>query len=103
MLAKIYFKSAMLACRAFGIQPSLLLHPLDFLGGDDISELAFFPAMQVPGSEKMDFMRWLLKTYTQYFEVVPMAEHADRCRSDIRQKREVPNIGEDVIRHASKA
>ncbi|MEZ5330029.1 MAG: polysaccharide deacetylase family protein [Verrucomicrobiales bacterium] len=103
ILAKLYFKSAMLACRAFGIQPSLLLHPLDFLGGDDVSELAFFPAMQVPGAEKMEFMRWVLKTYTQHFEVVPMREHAERCRDDIREKRDVPNIGQDSMPQPSKA
>ena len=30
---------------AAGVQPSILLHPLDFLGKEDVPELAFFPAM----------------------------------------------------------
>jgi peptidoglycan/xylan/chitin deacetylase (PgdA/CDA1 family) len=99
-LAKVYFKSALKLCRIFGIQPSLLLHPLDFIGGDDIAELAFFPAMQVPGAKKMKFMRWLLKAYTDHFEVVPMREHADRCRESIHDARQVPEIGADSARQA---
>jgi hypothetical protein len=35
--ASVYFKSALAACRAFGVEPSILLHPLDFLGRDDVS------------------------------------------------------------------
>jgi hypothetical protein len=46
-LARSYFKAAMLLCRLTRTNPSLLLHPLDFLGGDDIQELAFFPAMNL--------------------------------------------------------
>ena len=34
--ASVYFKSALAACRAFGVEPSILLHPLDFLGRDDV-------------------------------------------------------------------
>ena len=50
-LAIPYFRSALLACRALGIAPSLLLHPLDFLDGDDVATLAFFPAMQMPRAQ----------------------------------------------------
>ena len=96
-LAKTYFKMALKMCRLAGIQPSLLLHPLDFIGGDDISELAFFPAMQVAGRKKMAFMRWLLKTYTEQFEVVPMREHAGRCRDSIPRVRPVPEIGTKTV------
>ena len=103
MLAKLYFKSALLACRLMRIQPSLLLHPLDFIGGDDISELGFFPAMKVPGKKKMELMRWLLGAYCKYFEVVPMREHAEYCKSRISDRRDVPNIGEEVLQGATTA
>ena len=34
-LARCYFRFALAMCRTFTVSPSLLLHPLDFLGGDD--------------------------------------------------------------------
>jgi len=55
-LALWYFKLALQSCVLTGTQPSLLLHPLDFLGGDDTADLGFFPAMQVPGAVKVDFV-----------------------------------------------
>lgn len=42
-LALSYFRTALLMCRLIGIQPSLLLHPLDFLDASEIPELSFFP------------------------------------------------------------
>ncbi len=33
-------------CRLRGVEPSVLLHPLDFLGANDIDSLAFFPGMR---------------------------------------------------------
>ena len=34
-LAMTYFRTALSLCRITGTPPSILLHPLDFLGGDD--------------------------------------------------------------------
>ncbi len=48
VLSSLYFRFALRLCRSANIQPSLLLHPLDFLGADDVPELAFFPAMKIP-------------------------------------------------------
>jgi len=35
-----------------GVQPSILLHPLDFIGCDDTNSLSFFPAMKTTSSKK---------------------------------------------------
>ena len=35
-----------------GLEPSLLLHPLDILGGDEEPDLGFFPAMKLHGAVK---------------------------------------------------
>lgn len=79
-LAKAYWKTALTACRATDIQPSLLLHPLDFLSGDDISELKFFPGMNMPAAKKIELVGEFLAAYTDSFEVVSMREHADQFR-----------------------
>ena len=72
-----YFRSALLACRALGISPSLLLHPLDFLDADDAPRLKFFPAMNMPLAKKLDVLERALEIYRELFEVVPVGVHAD--------------------------
>ena len=52
------------------------MHPLDFLGGDDEPDLAFFPAMRMRGSEKTAFVSDVLAEFARQFRVVPMGEHA---------------------------
>src|SRR2546422_1057597 len=55
-----YWHAAMNACRLTGVEPSLLLHPLDFLGGDEEPDLGFFPAMKMAGAAKREFVGELL-------------------------------------------
>lgn len=83
ILARIYFRFAMMLCHLTRTQPSLLLHPLDFLGGDDVKELAFFPAMNLRGEEKVKLVSDILSVYSDYYTIVPMGEHA-RALSDVK-------------------
>jgi peptidoglycan/xylan/chitin deacetylase (PgdA/CDA1 family) len=75
-LALPYFRCALLACRALRISPSLLLHPLDFLDGNDVSTLAFFPAMRMPKERKLAVLTKALTIYRELFDVVTVGEHA---------------------------
>ncbi len=75
-LARAYWKTAIEMCKMTGTQLSLLLHPLDFLSGEDAPELKFFPAMNLPIEEKLAFVGEILETLTGKFEVVNMREHA---------------------------
>ena len=74
--AMAYFRAAIGACRALRVEPSLLLHPLDFLGHEDVSSLAFFPAMGVSAGEKLALLGEALQYLSASFEVVPMRDHA---------------------------
>lgn len=74
--AVAYFCSAIRFCKLNGIQPSLLLHPLDFLGKDDEGELAFFPGMNVQADYKLSLAVQLLGWMSKHFTCVTMAEHA---------------------------
>lgn len=76
VLARIYFHMAMVLCKLTRTHPSLLLHPLDFLGGDDVKELSFFPAMNLRGEEKVKLVSDVLAIYSNYFTIVPMGRHA---------------------------
>ena len=76
VLAKMYWRTALEMCRLTGTQISLLLHPLDFLSGDDAPELKFFPAMNLPVEEKLEFVSEILEMFAKKFEIVNMREHA---------------------------
>jgi len=76
VLALLYFRFALGMCRLTGTQPSLLLHPLDFLGREDIQELAFFPAMNLSKDEKLKLVSEVLRLYADYFRIVNMQTHA---------------------------
>lgn len=75
LLAKSYFWSALKLCRLTGVEPSFLLHPLDFLGCDDDPDLSFFPAMNQPAEKKVKLMRSCLKMLQKNFDVLPMGEY----------------------------
>jgi peptidoglycan/xylan/chitin deacetylase (PgdA/CDA1 family) len=75
-LARAYFRAALALCRGAGVEPSVLLHPLDFLGGDEIGCLDFFPAMKLPGAVKRERVAQYLTDLKRSFCVVPMEEHA---------------------------
>lgn len=74
-IALAYFRWALMLCRQQGINPSLLLHPLDFLGGDEESDLAFFPAMKLKGEEKRRFVQKVLTIFAEHYDIVPLVEH----------------------------
>jgi peptidoglycan-N-acetylglucosamine deacetylase len=92
LLAMAYFKTALLLCRRTGTTPSILLHPLDFLGGDDEKDLSFFPAMNLRGEKKMAIMDRIYSTLKDQFEVVPMKEHAARLATIPRLKLNQPRF-----------
>ncbi|MEZ5306232.1 MAG: polysaccharide deacetylase family protein [Pyrinomonadaceae bacterium] len=80
-LALQYWRNALRMCKLAGVEPSLLLHPLDFLSGSDAEELAFFPAMSFAVEEKLKLAGEIIDIYRSEFEVVSMREHAKRSSS----------------------
>lgn len=89
LAARTYWKSAISACKLSGVQPSLLLHPLDFLSGEDAPELKFFPAMNLPIEKKLEFVSEILESYAGSFEVVNMKTHADSVAATPKPAKEV--------------
>jgi peptidoglycan/xylan/chitin deacetylase (PgdA/CDA1 family) len=77
-LALAYFRAALAGCRAAGVAPSILLHPLDFLGADDVNAVAFFPGMQLAGERKREIVERALARLAERFAVVGVGEHAAR-------------------------
>ena len=71
-----YLHLALELCRRTGTTPSFLLHPLDVLGPEDASSLAFFPGMDVPAESKRTLVRDVLRVLGEQFSLVPMSVHA---------------------------
>ena len=91
-LSNLYLDTSLGLCRLGGVAPSLLLHPLDFLGGDDVPQLAFFPAMQVAGEKKRAWARDFLAKFAERYEIVTMSGHAARASQDALRRRS-PDFG----------
>jgi hypothetical protein len=85
LAAKAYWRMSLRMCQLFGVGPSLLLHPLDFMGCDDDSDLGFFPAMRQPAGPKLELISWVMEQFTNRFEVVPMREHAASASATSRK------------------
>lgn len=79
-LARLYFRTALLMCRLTGTAPSMLLHPLDFLGAEDVSALRFFPGMDLPRDQKLALVAECIGLISKHYDIVTMREHARRLR-----------------------
>jgi len=75
-LAHRYFAGALRACRAARVEPSILLHPLDVLSGDEVPNLRFFPGMEIPTAVKLRRVASYLDVLARQFRVVPVGDHA---------------------------
>jgi hypothetical protein len=75
-LALAYFRAALRLCKTARIEPSILLHPLDFLDASECPELGFFPAMSMDGGVKRAVLFEAVRILAREFEVVPLCELA---------------------------
>src|SRR5262249_38087378 len=75
-LALRYFDGALRLCRWTGTPPSVLLHPTDFLGGDDLPELAYFPGMSLTSAQKEELVSEVLRMLAAQFRVMPLHQQA---------------------------
>jgi peptidoglycan/xylan/chitin deacetylase (PgdA/CDA1 family) len=90
-LALRYFDAALLACRVARVGPSLLLHPLDLIGGDEIDALGFFPAMGMKGAAKRAIVGELLDRMAAHFDLRTIGAHVDAaCRSSSLRRVAAP-------------
>ncbi|HVT29435.1 MAG TPA: polysaccharide deacetylase family protein [Lacipirellulaceae bacterium] len=80
-LTKLYLQMALSACRWLGVGPSILLHPLDFLGCEDDPELRFFPGMSVPRAAKLNLLSDMMERLSSRFQIVTMRQHAEYVRT----------------------
>lgn len=75
-LMRGYLRAALGTCRAAGVSPSFLLHPLDLLGAKEAPGLDFFPGMDLPPDRKYRLVTSVITMLGREFRLVPLAEHA---------------------------
>ncbi len=74
--ARTYWRMALRLCHFTNVEPSILLHPLDFLNGDDVPELRFFPAMDMPIEQKLERVGEIVDGLRSKYSVKTMREHS---------------------------
>lgn len=85
-LMKVYLSTAIGLCRLTGTPVSFLLHPLDIIGGDQITQLAFFPGMDVKSSKKKEVFIQIIRRLSKRYKIVNMSEHLDYLKDHTRMK-----------------
>jgi peptidoglycan-N-acetylglucosamine deacetylase len=75
LLARAYVRFSLALCRLTRTEPSVLLHPLDFIGGDEVPELQFFPGMQLAGEAKRETVNDVLGLLAQGFRVMKLRDY----------------------------
>lgn len=83
-LADAYLGMALGLCRLRRVQPSLLLHPLDFLGPDEASGLGFFPGMAAAYEAKRERLARFMDMVVRRFELRPLGEHVAALGDGLR-------------------
>jgi peptidoglycan-N-acetylglucosamine deacetylase len=73
-LMKSYLGIAIFLCKITRTPVSFLLHPLDLIGGDQITALAFFPGMNVKSDQKVKVFEMVIKKLQKHFDLMPMSE-----------------------------
>ena len=91
-VAKLYLRVAIFMCRMTRTEPSLLLHPLDFMGVEDDSDLRFFPAMTMPLSKKMELLDGFFTLLLQDFQSMTMGEHVQNLKAGITLRGYTPTF-----------
>lgn len=76
-----YWRGALRLCRLRGVEPSILLHPLDVLGGDDVAEVGFFPGMGLTGARKLELVGIFLDALAAGHQITTMREHAEQIQA----------------------
>jgi len=77
-LMKFYLNTAIRMCKITNTPISFLLHPLDLIGGDQITQLAFFPGMNVSSSKKVEVFKNVIGLLQKNYDVVNMSKHWEK-------------------------
>lgn len=87
-IASQYLRFSLMMCRLTNTEPSILLHPLDYMGAEECPELAFFPGMDLTLEHKMAVIDDMFRLLERHYKLVTIDEH---LRS-IEDRRRLPVV-----------
>ena len=87
-----YARAMVTLCRLSGTEPSLLLHPLDFMGAEDDRDLDFFPAMNMPVATKLAVMAELFALLQERFAACTVGQFADDLQGSTTLRAYAPTF-----------
>jgi len=70
----LYLQIAVGLCKLTRTPLSFLLHPLDLVGGDQITQLAFFPGMNIGSKRKTEVFKKVISILKRNYRLVNMTE-----------------------------
>jgi hypothetical protein len=85
-LMKFYLNTAIRMCKLTNTPIRFLLHPLDLIGGDQITQLAFFPGMNVSSTKKVEIFKEVIICITKHYDFVSMGKHYNYISENIKLK-----------------
>ena len=86
MLMKLYLNFVLMLCRLTKTSPSFLLHPLDFLGGDKVPQLSFFPGMNMTTERKISIFHKVMDKLQKQYCLVNMSTFANQYQPGVLNK-----------------
>ena len=84
-LAMAYFRFAMWMCRLGQVNPSILLHPLDFIGCDDFEDLSFFPGMDMKADVKIAIVDRVIDVMSKTYQLTDVISHVKSTNEELRE------------------
>jgi len=76
MLMLLYLQIAIGLCKVTRTAPSFLLHPLDFMGCDEVPALSFFPGMDLGSKRKMALFHKVIGLLSRHYHLVSLGTYA---------------------------
>jgi peptidoglycan-N-acetylglucosamine deacetylase len=86
VLMKLYLGIAIKLCKITKTPVSFLLHPLDLIGGDQVTQLAFFPGMNVTSDKKVKIFKQVIHTLSRHYKIVNMSKYYYFLQSEVKIK-----------------
>src|SRR6185437_8889060 len=85
-LMRLYLNSAIRMCKITNTPVSFLLHPLDLIGGDQITQLAFFPGMNVTSIKKVEVFKHVIKKLSRHYDMINMSQYWEYIYNNSKMK-----------------
>ncbi len=74
-LMMLYLGVAIILCKVTRTPISFLLHPLDIIGRDKLTNLSFFPGMNVESSKKIKVFKCIISILRKSYSISNMSEY----------------------------